>query len=664
MKSIRVLCVIALAIASIPFVPARVDAAKDEWLPVDPAQLALKTSTVEKDADAEVLYWDVRLQHADGGFSLKSVLTNYVRIKIFTEHGKETQSQIDLPYATKTKITDIAARTIKPDGTIVEVQPNAVFDRTIVKTGNIKVNSKSFAMPGVEPGAIIEYRWQEVRTGGISGYTRIQFQRDIPVQRIICHIKPYNAPDFPLGMRTQMFHGRLEAFVKEDGGFYKTSMTNIPAFREEPHMPPEDQVRPWLLVYYGQDSKSTPETFWPDYGKRLYNQTKSLIKVNDEIKKAAADLTANASTPEQKLERLYEFCRTEIKNTDNDEIGLTDDDRAKLKENKQPSDTLKRREGTGLDIMFLFASLATAAGFDARVAALPDRSDTFFDPSFPDDYFLSALDIAVKVGDTWRICDPARRYTPFGMLLWQEEGQQALVSDPKTPLFVETPMSKPAQSLEKRTATLRLTESGDLEGDVRVECTGHIAATLKEINDDDTKEEREQWMLGEIKRRMSTADVANIQFENVDDPNKPFVCTYHIRVAGYAQRTGKRLFLQPAFFQKGEETLFKATERTHMIYFHYPWSEEDQVTIDLPSGYTLDNAEAPEPLTAGPIGACEARVFVTNTNDQLVFKRKFFFCGNDSLYFPASGYAQLKKYFDAIYEQDNHTITLKQAAAQ
>src|SRR6266404_2979925 len=38
----------------------------DDWRAVDPAELALKTSTVEKDADAEALFWEVRVddQHS------------------------------------------------------------------------------------------------------------------------------------------------------------------------------------------------------------------------------------------------------------------------------------------------------------------------------------------------------------------------------------------------------------------------------------------------------------------------------------------------------------------------------------------------------------------------------------------------------------------------
>src|SRR6185436_12097856 len=123
-------------------------------------------------------------------------------------------------------------------------------------------------------------------------------------------------------------------------------------------------------------------------------------------------------------------------------------------------------------ICMLFGAMATAAGFDARFARLSSRSDTFFDANFADDYFLSTYDIAIKVGDTWRFFDPGSTYVTYGMLYWGEEGQQALISDSKDPVFVRTPISPAEKSIQKRTARLKLNEDGTLEGEVRVEHTG------------------------------------------------------------------------------------------------------------------------------------------------------------------------------------------------
>lgn len=83
--------------------------------------------------------------------ALKSIPSSRnIRIKIFTERGKDRHGKVDIASAGRTKITDIVGRTIKPDGTIVELEKNAVFDRVLVQAEGIKVRAKSFAMPGVE----------------------------------------------------------------------------------------------------------------------------------------------------------------------------------------------------------------------------------------------------------------------------------------------------------------------------------------------------------------------------------------------------------------------------------------------------------------------------------------------------------------------------------
>lgn len=625
--------------------------ADDPWRPIDPAHLALKAPVVEPDADAEAIFWDVQVDFSPG----KTVFANYVRIKIFTERGKELRGKVELRYSSKNKIEDIAGRTIKADGTIVELKNDAIFDSTLVKLRRLKINAKTFAMPAVEPGVIIEYRWREVRHD--SGYfARLSFQRDIPIQLVKYTLK--TSSDSYLDFRTKAFNMASTPMAVEKDKRLSYSMTNVRAFHDEPHMPPEDQVRSWMLAYY------QPPLYATGFIRSVFDDYKSKTKVNDDIKRAAQAAIGDASTSDQKLERLFDFCRTKIKNINDDASGLTGDALAKLKENKTAADTLKRGMGTGEDIDLLFAALATAAGFDARVAHLADRSDIFFNPNefefLLNLYFMRSYNIAVRGANGWRFYDPASQYVPLGMLRWQEEGGKAMIIDPAFPVFEKTPVSLPEKSVERRTANLRLSEDGALEGDVRIEYTGHFAVGLKEENDDESADQREKSLRDMIKEQMSTAELSGIRVENVVDPVKPFVYSFHVRVPGYAQRSGKRLFLQPAFFQKGIETMFSASTRKHGIYFHYSWMEDDTVVIELPAGFALDNADAPQGFGAPDVAVYKVKISVAGKAEALEYRRTFSF---DGLIFPVSSYSGLKRLFDAVYQADNHTITLKQNTA-
>src|SRR6478672_509635 len=75
-----------------------------DWRPVSPDDLTSKTSVVEPDADAEAIFWEVRVDDssADG-----LTLRHYVRVKIYNERGRDQFSKRDIPFLNGSKIKDV-----------------------------------------------------------------------------------------------------------------------------------------------------------------------------------------------------------------------------------------------------------------------------------------------------------------------------------------------------------------------------------------------------------------------------------------------------------------------------------------------------------------------------------------------------------------------------
>src|SRR5437016_1037622 len=113
-----------------------------DWRPVDASEVAQKTARVEPGADAEAIFWDVKIEDSFQGGDFQLSLNHYIRIKIFTDRGKEKYAKVEIEQTNRRRITEVAGRTIKADGSIIELKKDGIFDRDLVKTKGAKVRGK------------------------------------------------------------------------------------------------------------------------------------------------------------------------------------------------------------------------------------------------------------------------------------------------------------------------------------------------------------------------------------------------------------------------------------------------------------------------------------------------------------------------------------------
>ena len=632
-----------------------------EWAPLDSAELAQQTPQVEADADSEVIFWDVHVSEDSPGTGYAhTVLSNYRRVKVFNTRGRDFWSTIRISYEKDSAISEMAARTVHPDGSIFEVNQDA-FSKTVTKSGNKQSASISFAMPSVEGGSIIEYRWTETRIkhAGFATTMRLDFQLDnVPIQVVRYWIKPYTAPGFNFTMHIWDLHCS-PTLELEGGGNYLATLRKVPALRREPWMPPVDQVRAWALIYYAPSKRQEPGQFWDYYRKATYNRIKQRIKAENDLRAVAEGATANGKSPEEKLNALSDFCRSHIRNMNTAEVSAQE--REEAGKNKSPEDTLARGIGSPDDIRYVFAALASAEGFDARWALAADRNEALFDVNFTDVYFLRRAAVAVKLGDGWRFYEPSSTFVPHGMVAAELEGVPSLLCDLRDPAFLNMPASTADQNVERFRGSLRLAEDGSIEGDLEKEFTGHSAASRKNGLLGQSDEQRKEAVKGEITAILSTAVVSDIHIENAADPEKPLIYRCHVRVADYAQKTGRRLFFVPDVFRQNVKPVFTAETRTNPIYFPYARTEDDEVTIEVPSSFEFEEPRVPPAIRLGPLGRYEVHANIQH-GKTLVYTRRFVISQPGGAAVPAESYRVLKSLFDAIANADTQTLSLKQSS--
>lgn len=620
------------------------------WRPISPAEMQIKAPRVEPDADAEALFWEVRL---DDKKLNKMTYSHYVRVKIFTERGRERFAKMDIPFAKGKKVENVAARVTKSDGTVVELKPTDIFEREIAKAGKQRVLAKSFAVPGIEPGVIVEYQYTESIKGDSASGERLVFQRDIPMQKVTYYVRPYKGSN--LGFNS--YNMDETRFLEGPDGFRVATLTDVPAYKDEPYMPPDDEVRKWVfLSYQGLGTMLQ----WGFLSERWQYGLKTLSKPNKEVKAKAAELTAGATTDEEKVRRIYDFVQKRMRNVAFDR-NLTEEQIEKL-DVKDADDALKRGMGNSFHLDMLFAALTKAAGFETNVILAGDRSDNFFNPEkYPYSNFVEMSGIAVKIGTDWKYFDPCSPYVPFAMLPWNREDVRSMLVGDGGFIWRTTPLSDQGKSPSKRTGKFNLSADGTLEGEIKLEYEGHQAISRRRDQIRDSESKREENIKDEIKRKISTAEITALSIQNFDDSTKPLTYVMKIRVPNYAQKAGKRLIMQPGFFEYGSSPVFSSATRTYNMYFPYPWSEEDRVEIKLPAGFLLDSADTPgEVADTSRIGRNKVTMSIEKTSNTLNYTRSFHFGGGGKILFPVSAYQPVKDLFDAFHKADTHAISLKQ----
>jgi hypothetical protein len=277
---------------------------------------------------------------------------------------------------------------------------------------------------------------------------------------------------------------------------------------------------------------------------------------------------------------------------------------------------------------------------------------------------LNSSSIAVKVGEAWRFFSPGSYFAPYGMLTWAEEGQIALITDPKDAVWAPMELAPSEKSRESRTGKFKLLPDGTLEGEGQIEYTGHRASFIKNYNRNASDSERENRLKEVLKSAiLGTVEVENYTIENLNDPEKPVIYKFKIKVPGYASRTGKRIFFQPNVFERSSKPRFTAGTRRYDVSFSYPFSEKDDIKIQLPPGFALENADSPAALQDRQgIGVHQVKIAVTNANE-LVYARSFSFGNNGLVRFPSESYPALKGLFEAFNKADVHQLTLREGTA-
>jgi Domain of Unknown Function with PDB structure (DUF3857) len=216
----------------------------DEWKPIAPEELKMTSLAQAPGAPAVILYRQV--DRDDAGHATNEY--NDMRIKVLTEEGRD---QANIPFKKgKTSIVNIRARAIQPDGKITEFD-GKVYEQMVEKTKGVKYLAKTFTLPDVHAGSIIEYHYSKDFADHYIFDSYWLLSEDLFTKKAIFTLKPYER--YPWNVQWSWPAGLPQGTTPPAEGpdhIVRMTSENIPAFIEEDYMPPVNEVKFRVLFTY------------------------------------------------------------------------------------------------------------------------------------------------------------------------------------------------------------------------------------------------------------------------------------------------------------------------------------------------------------------------------------------------------------------------------
>ncbi len=556
-------------------------ASAEDWLPIAPEELKMTSEPNAPGAPAIFLYRQVDRDDQESHES------HYARIKILTEEGRK-YADIEIPFLKgRENIDKIEARTIQPNGSITNFD-GKIYEKMIVKAKGIKYLAKTFTLPEVQTGTIIEYRYVQNFDRDYVYSSQWILSAELFTKQAKFSLKQNQKFDLVWTWPRGLPPGTGEP--KVDHRVVRLETQNVPAFQVEDHMPPENEMKFRVEFVYSRNLEKNVDKFWWDEGTRRNFVVEQFVDKGGPMADAVQQIVSPADGDEVKLRKIY--ARTQQIRNLSFERGKSEQEhkREKLKNIYNVEDVWKQGYGNRYAINCLFLALARAAGFDASMVPVSTRDEYFFSPQLMNAFELNTDIVLVKLGGKDLYFDPGTAFTPYGLLSWWETGVQGRKLDKTGGTWVQTPLPDSSQSCVERKATLSLTDDGGLEGKLTVTFTGleALGRRLDELEEDDTA--RKKFLEDEVKESIPVS--AEVKLTNDPDwtsSSPSLVAEYEIKVPGWATSAGRRQLIPVGLFSQPEKHMFEHATRVFPVYLDFPFQIADDVTLSLPPGLQVSS---------------------------------------------------------------------------
>ncbi len=565
-----------------------------KWGEVPPADLEMKTFPADTNATAVILCDYGKYSFDD---NLDLVFSRHRRIKILSEAGYEW-GNMSIAYYAKDKtqwLTEVEGQTISraANGAVRKdkLDKKSIFNEDVDGASR----RTRFTLPGLAPGAIIEYRyqvhskyavylegwefqsdeptvWSEFRAEIPSVLHYVIVQQELPSFDVKESLT-LNWPPMMANFQTARVHNlKLMA--------HRWVKRNLPALREESHMTTAEDYRAKMRFQLARIKwpETQPQEFmnsWEKLAEQLMANEYfgEQLGRHKALREQAEKLVAGITDPEQKLRTIYDYVRTTM--AWNDRRGIYPD---------EPLDKLfQARRGDGAGIAFILTDMLRAAGLEAHPLLISTRDHGRVVELYPLLTQFNQMLTHAKIGAKEYLLDATDPLRPYNMLPVPALNHVGWLVEKKNPRWVN--VVTPGAFHHQTSVFAALSSEGVINGRFESLDAGYSGLfNRRELHEGKKDEDyiQDGWL-----KQLTGAQLDSSEITQRDSVEAPLLTKAHFTSADHAQVSGDNIYFMPMLFARREENPFKRPERTFPVDFAYPRKLLYTMTLELPEGYLV-----------------------------------------------------------------------------
>jgi hypothetical protein len=580
----------------------------------------------------------------------KSKATYYVHqvITILNEKGKSYASEV-VGYDKLSKIRDISGTAYDADGKQIKKLKNSdIYDQSAFDGFSLYSDARFKSLDlsqSVYPYTVeIEYEVEYKFLFYIPGFVLI------PEEKVSAEHSSYSlefasrelAPRYKL---TNLDVKPSESTLKD--GFFKWTwnFSNVKPIKFEPHGPSREDLIVGITAApsnFEYDNYLGTMNTWDDFGQWVTSLNKGRSVLPEAAQKKIKDLTAGASTVEEKVKILYEHLQNKTRYV-SIQLGIG---------GYQPFEaSVVDQTGYG-DCKALsnyMVSMLETVGIPSHYTLIrAGEGGARMNTDFPSPQFNHAI-VAVPNGkDTlWLEC--TSQSNPFGYQGKFTGDRKALIITDKGAKIVNTTRYTAKDNIQTRSAEVTLAPTGDAKAIVRTTYSG-----LQYENDNldgvltSGADEQKKWI--QDNTSIPNFDIQSFKFSNTKSKIPSAEVSVELSLRRFATISGKRIFITPNLMNRSSYIPEKVETRKTGVFTRFSYTDIDTIRYNLPEGIYPEFLPEAVKL-ASRFGQYEASFKVDQGS--LLYIRKVKMEKGEH---PAASYQELIDFFKSMNKADHTKI--------